>query len=71
MAVLALLTLLVGSFSGLLIGRWTVAMPFLAAIAAAGVLGGPELAALGALAAAGFVAGVHLHRVVAEGYAPR
>jgi hypothetical protein len=71
MAVLALLTLLVGSFIGLLVGRWVAAAPFLAAVAAAGLLGGPEVAGLGALAAAGFLAGVHLHRVVAEQYAPR
>jgi len=71
MAVLALLALLVGSLAGLLIGRWAAALPFVAALAPAALFGGPEAGALGALAAGGFLAGVHLHRVVAEQYAPR
>jgi hypothetical protein len=71
MAVVALLVLLLGSFGGLLVGRWAALVPVLAAIAPAALLAGPEAGALGALAAAGFVAGVQLHRVVAEQYAPR
>jgi hypothetical protein len=71
MAVLALLALLLGSFAGLLIGRWQAVLPLAAAIPAGALLGGPEAAALAALAVAGFVAGVHLHRVVAEQYVPR
>ena len=35
------------------------------------LLGGPETGAISVLAAAGFLAGVHLHRAVAEQYAPR
>jgi hypothetical protein len=71
MAVFALLALLLGSFAGLGIGRWTAALPALAAIAPAAVVGGAEAGALVALAAAGVLAGVHLHRVVAEQYTPR
>jgi hypothetical protein len=71
MAVIALLALLLGSFAGLVIGRWAAALPVAAAIAPAVFLGGPETGAVGVLAAAGFVAGVHLHRAVAEQYAPR
>jgi hypothetical protein len=67
-AVLALLLLLLGSFAGLLTGRRRVALPFLAVIAPLAVVGGPEAGALGALAAAGFLAGVQLHQVVAEQY---
>ena len=65
MALVALMALMLGSFAGLLIGRWAAVLPFAAAIPAAGLLGGPELGAVGALAAAGLLAGVHLHRVVA------
>jgi hypothetical protein len=68
MAVVALLVLLLGSFAGLLTGRWIAALPFLAVIPPATLLGGPDAGALGALAAAGFVAGVQLHHVVAEQY---
>jgi hypothetical protein len=71
MAVVALLVLLLASFAGLLIGRWMAVLPALAAIPVAAVLGGPEAEALAALGAAGFLAGVQLHRVVAEQYAPR
>jgi hypothetical protein len=70
MAVVALLALLVGSFAGLVIGRWAAVLPFAAAVAPAALLAGPDAGALGALAGAGFLAGVHLHRVVAEQYAP-
>jgi hypothetical protein len=71
MAVLALLVLLLGSFAGLLIGRWQAVLPVAAAIPAGALLGGPEAGALGALGVAGFVVGLHLHRVVAEQYVPR
>jgi hypothetical protein len=71
MAVVALLALLLGSFAGLVIGRWVALIPIAAAIAPAALLGGPETGALSALAAAGFLAGLHLHRAVAEQYAPR
>jgi hypothetical protein len=71
MAVVALLVLLLGSFAGLLIGRWQAVLPVAAAIPAGALLGGPEAGALGALGVAGFVAGLHLHRVVAEQYVPR
>jgi hypothetical protein len=68
MALVALLALLLGSFAGLLIGRWAAAAPFAAAIPAAGLLAGPEVGAVGVLAGAGVLAGVHLHRIVAEQY---
>ena len=71
MALVALLALMLGSFAGLVIGRWAAALPVAAAMPSAGLLAGPELGAVGALAAAGLLAGVHLHRVVAEQYAPR
>jgi hypothetical protein len=71
MAVVALFVLLLGSFAGLLIGRWQAALPVAAAIPAGIVVGGPEAGALGALGVAGYVAGLHLHRVVAEQYVPR
>ena len=71
MALVALLALMLGSFAGLLIGRWAAALPFVAAIPAAALLAGPEVGAVSALAAVGLLAGVHLHRVVAEQYAPR
>ena len=71
MALVALIALVLGSFAGLLIGRWAAALPFGAAVLAAALLAGPEAGAVGALAAVGLLAGVHLHRVVAEQYAPR
>jgi hypothetical protein len=71
MAVVALLVLLLGSFAGLLLGRWQAALAVAAAVPAGALLGGPEPAALGALGVAGYLAGVHLHRVVAEQYVPR
>jgi hypothetical protein len=70
-AVIALLVLLLGSFAGLLLGRWQPALAVAAAIPAGALLGGPEAAALGALGVAGYLAGLHLHRVVAEQYVPR
>jgi hypothetical protein len=66
MALVALLALMLGSFAGLLIGRWAAALPLAAAAVAAAVVAGPEAGAVGALAGAGLLAGVHLHRVVAE-----
>ena len=71
MALVALLALLFGSFAGLLIGRWAAAAPFAAAIPAAGLLAGPEVGAVGVLAAAGVLAGVHLHQLVREQYGGR
>ena len=71
MAVVALLVLLLGSFAGLLIGRWLAVLPLAAAIPAAALLGGQETTALTVLGLAGFVAGLQLHRVVAEQYVPR
>jgi hypothetical protein len=68
MAVVALLVLLLGSFAGLLTGRWIAALPLLAVIPPATLLVGPDAGALGALAAAGLIAGVQLHHVVAEQY---
>jgi hypothetical protein len=71
MTVIALLALLFGSFAGLVIGRWAAALPLAAAIPAAALLTGPEAGAVAVLAAGGLLAGVHLHRVVAEQYVPR
>jgi hypothetical protein len=71
MALVALLALMLGSFAGLLIGRWTAALPFAAAIPAGALLAGPEMGAVGALGAVGLLAGVHLHRAVADQFAPR
>jgi hypothetical protein len=71
MALVALIALMLGSFAGLLVGRWGVALPVAAALPAAALLAGPEVGAVGALAAVGLLAGVHLHRVVAEQYQPR
>ena len=68
MALVALLALMLGSFAGLLIGRWAAVLPFAAAFPAAGLFAGPEVGAVGALAARRLLAGVHLHRVVAEQY---
>ena len=66
MALVALLALMLGSFAGLLIGRWAAALPLVAGALTAAVVVGPQAGAVGALAAAGMLAGVHLHRVVAE-----
>jgi hypothetical protein len=71
MALVALIALMLGSFAGLLVGRWAVAVPLAAAMPAAALLAGPEAGAVGALAAVGLLAGVHLHRVVAEQYVAR
>ena len=66
MALVALLALMLGSFAGLVIGRWAAALPLAAAALAAALVAGPEAGAVGALASAGLLAGVHLHRVVAD-----
>ena len=66
MALVALCALMFGSLAGLVIGRWVAALPLAAAAVGAAALLGPEAGAVGALAAAGLLAGVHLHRVVAE-----
>jgi len=66
MAFVALLGLMLGSLAGLLIGRWAAALPLAAAAVGAAAVAGPEAGAVGALAAAGLLAGVHLHHVVAE-----
>jgi hypothetical protein len=71
MAVLALLVLLLGSFAGLLTGRWQAALPVATAIPAGALLGGAAAGVLAALGVAGFLAGLQLHRVVAEQYVPR
>jgi hypothetical protein len=71
MALVALLGLMLGSFAGLLIGRWAAVAPVAAAGVAAALLGGPEAGAVIALASVGLLAGVHLHRAVAEQFAPR
>ena len=71
MTVIALLALLFGSFAGLVIGRWSAVLPLAAAIPATALLAGPEAGAVGALAAGGLLAGVQLHRAVAEQYVPR
>lgn len=71
MALVALMALMLGSFAGLMIGRWAAVLPLAAAFPAAGLVAGPELAAVGALAAVGLLAGAHLHQAVADQYAPR
>jgi hypothetical protein len=71
MTVIALLALLIGSFAGLVIGRWAAALPLAAAIPAAGLLAGPEAGAVALLAAGGLLAGVQLHRAVAEQFVAR
>jgi hypothetical protein len=71
MALVALMALMLGSFAGLMIGRWAAVVPLAAAFPAAGLVAGPELAAVGALTAAGLLAGAHLHQAVADQYAPR
>lgn len=63
-----MLSLLLGSVTGLVVGRWQVVLAIAAAIVPVALLVGPETGALGALGAAGFLAGVQLHRAVAESY---
>src|SRR3954470_8653259 len=50
MALVALLALMLGSFAGLVIGRWAAVVPLAAAAVAAAVVAGPEAGAVGALA---------------------
>jgi hypothetical protein len=70
-AIVALLSLLVGSVTGLVVGRWHPLLLLAAVIAAAAFLAVPEAAPLGALTAAAFLAGMYLHRLVAESQATR
>lgn len=63
-----MLSLLLGSVAGLVVGRWQVVLALAAAIVPVALLAGPEAGALDALGAAGFLAGVQLHRAVAESY---
>jgi len=71
MAVAVLLLLLLSAFAGLAAGRRRAVIPAVAAIIPCALLGGPEIAGLALLAAAGLAAGVHLHRVVAEASPPQ
>lgn len=71
MALLALLALMIGSLTGLVIGRWAAALPAAAAACATAVVVSPEAGAVAALAAGGLLAGVHLHRAVAEAAPPQ
>jgi hypothetical protein len=64
--VVALLALLVGSFWGLLTGRWVAAVPLVAAVAPALMLAGPEVGAVAAAAIPSFAAGWRLHCFVAD-----
>jgi hypothetical protein len=70
MAVAVLLLLLLSAFAGLAAGRFRAAIPAVAAVIPCALLGGAETAGLALLAAAGLVAGAHLHRVVAESSPP-
>jgi hypothetical protein len=71
MAVGVLLLLLLSAFAGLAAGRRRAVIPVVAAVIPCALLGGPEVAGLALLAAAGLAAGVHLHRAVAEASVPR
>jgi hypothetical protein len=66
MALAALVALMLGSFAGLLIGRWAAALPVAAAAVSAAVVAGPAAGAVGALAGAGLLAGVQLNHAVSE-----
>ena len=66
MALAALMALTLGSFAGLLIGRWAAALPVAAAACAATLAGSPDVGAAVALGAAGLAAGVQLNHAVAE-----
>ena len=70
MALVAVLTLLIGSMTGLVVGRWHLVLGLAAGIAPVALVAGLEAAALGALGAAGFLAGAYLHGVVAEATRP-
>jgi hypothetical protein len=71
MALLALLALMIGSLAGLVIGRWAVVLPAAAAACATAVVVSPAAGGVAALGAAGLLAGVHLHRAVAEAAPPQ
>lgn len=66
MALAVLLLLLLSAFAGLAAGRRRVVLPAVAAVVPCALLGGAETAGMACLAAAGLLAGAHLHRVVAE-----
>ncbi len=65
------MVLLIASLAGLAIGRWRALAVALPAIPASALLLGLMAGGLAALGTAGMVAGVHLHRVVAEHSLPR
>lgn len=67
MAIFVLLLLLVSAFVGLIAGRRRAVVPAGAAVVPCALLGGIATGGLALLATAGLAAGVHLHRVVAEG----
>lgn len=71
MPVAVLLLLLLSAFAGLAAGQWRVVAAAAVAVIPCAVVGGPDLAALAVLAAAGLAAGVHLRRVVADTSLPR
>lgn len=66
MAVVALTVLLLAAFAGLAVGRWRMLAGALPAVPACALLLGPEAGLVAALGLAGLVAGVHLHRLVAD-----
>jgi hypothetical protein len=70
-ALIALVVLLLGTFAGLLLGSWRAVSSVALAIPAGALLGGPDVAALGVLGVVGCLAGLQLHRAVAEQYVPR
>jgi hypothetical protein len=67
----AVVVLLLGTFAGLLLGRRRAVLVVALAIPAGALLGGSEAAMLGVLGVVGCVAGLRLHRVVAEQSVPR
>jgi hypothetical protein len=71
MALVVLLLLLLSALAGLAAGRRRVVVAAALAVIPCAVVGGPEMAGLALLAAAGLACGVHLHRVVAESSVPR
>ena len=71
MALLALFALLIAAFTGLAAGRWRALLPVVPAVPLCALLAGPLAGAVAALAALGMVAGVRLHRVIADDSTPR
>ena len=71
MPLAVLLLLLLSAFAGLAAGRRRVAAAAALAAIPCAVVGGPDLAGLAILAAAGAAAGAHLHRVVADTHGVR